>query len=264
MFPSENIKLHNSEIIPVIKDSDLFDGHDDNRFALGVFSSEDVLSYEKNGNQLIEGYLQLRANVYIDQANILGEESRRYDGTELDSYDERSVHFVVFEKKLGGAAVVASMRLIVKEDFEDLLPIEKTFNGTFPISLEKGSVEVSRFISRNENDAAHREAKSRTILAALAHIYTNEYGPVVAEMERRLKKSLGMFGIKSEILGPSTFVEEGGRDGGEKHTTELIAVEILTDSIEKTFGRSAIDDMAIGIGNFTFWGNLIDDGEKDN
>jgi len=243
------------EINPIIDGDNLFENSNDSKFALGVFSPESVLNYGISQNSLIRGYLQLRANVYIDQENILGSESKRSDGTELDDDDERAVHFVTFERRLGSIAVIASLRLIIKSIDDSPLPIETTFLNILPEPIEAGGVEVSRFIFRHGEFDHQREIKAKMILAALAYVSTNELGPVFGVIEKRVKRSLSLFGVPSEDLSPPQLVEEGGENGANKHTTELIAVKINTDAIEKKFGKEAVNSMVIKTGEFIYWGD---------
>jgi N-acyl-L-homoserine lactone synthetase len=244
----------NKEIIPIIKSDDLFANANDSRFALGVFGPRDVLDYEKNQNSLVKGYLQLRANVYIDQENILDYESKRSDGTELDADDERSVHFVAFERRLGAVAVIASTRLIIKSENDSPLPIETTFKDILPSPIKSGGVEASRFISRHGEDKHQREVKSKIIMAALAYVSTNELGPVFGVIEKRLKRSLELFGVLSEDLAPPILVEEGGVNGENRHTTELMPVRIPTDALRNRFGKEAVEEMTVDVGEFIYWG----------
>lgn len=241
------------EITPIIYGNNLF-SENNNRFALGVFSSSDVLNYEKTNNFLVKGYLQLRANVYIDRANILGSEARRHDGTELDEYDKRSIHFVAFERRPEGVAVIASSRLIIKNSNNDLLPIESVFKNRLPISISDNGVEVSRFIINDLGDDRQSELKARIIMAELAFVLENKLGPVFGTIEERLRRSLVAFGIYTDILAGPMSVKEGGNNGNGTHITELIAVRIRTDSLENRFSKEDIQEMNIGIGRFFYWG----------
>ena len=249
----KSCSLH--EAIPIVEDTSVFESRSE-RFAMGVFSPESVVNYETDKNELLKGYLKLRANVYIDQADILSDDARRHDGTELDSDDERSIHFVTFEKRMGAVAVIASMRLIVKGDNSIPLPLEEIFPTAFDEPIPPKGVEVSRFISRHSEDSTHKDIKAKTIMAALAYVSANNFGPVVGEIERKLKKSLRMFGVQSEEIGEPAFVEEGGKNGEPKHITELIAVRIPTDSLEARFGKEAVKNMTLKTGEFMYWGEL--------
>ncbi|MGE5327753.1 MAG: hypothetical protein ACM3KH_00285, partial [Thiobacillus sp.] len=87
MSSASNKFISNEQAVPII-DSEVFKGHENNRFALGVFGPDDVISYTPGS--LAEAYLKLRANVYVDQTGMLSEQTKRVDGTELDGDDERS------------------------------------------------------------------------------------------------------------------------------------------------------------------------------
>lgn len=237
-------------------ESDLFQSHENSRFALGVYNSDDISNYQNN--PLLKGYLQLRANVYIDQAKILGREARQSDGTETDIYDRKSVHFVAFEKRLGGVGVVASSRMIFKDsDEKSSLPVEKMFNGGLYENVPNGSIEVSRFIM-NHNEREHRaDIKARTIMAQLAFamLYGKKPLHIFAAVEERFKRELGIFGVPSYDISEPEMFEEGGGNCDEKHLTELIAVRIRTDVLENRIGREAIKKLALGTGEITFWGD---------
>lgn len=248
--------MPNQEIIPTLCESGLFEDYQDNRFALGVFGASDVLDYEKDKNPLIKSYLQFRANMYIDYANILGDEARRHDGTELDEYDKRSVHFVTFEKRLGGVAVVASTRLIIKTNMDDLLPIELTFGDKLLNPISVSGVEVSRFIINHSESVHQRRIKSKMIMAELAYVIANDFGPVVGMIERRFQRSLSAFGVTTRVMAMPVSIEEGGNNGEGTHITELMAVEILTEPLKERFKEETGANMPMGIGDFAYWGEL--------
>lgn len=248
--------IPNQENNIAIYESSLFDEHQDNRFALGVFGANDVLNYEKDNNPLVKGYLQFRANMYIDYANILGDEARRHDGTELDEYDKRSVHFVTFEKRLGSVAVVASTRLIIKACENDLLPIELAFDGKLLNPISVGGVEVSRFIINHNESVYQRRIKSKMIMAELAYVMANDFGPVVGMIERRFQRSLSVFGVTTRVMAMPVPIEEGGSNGEGTHITELMAVEILTEPLKERFKEDVNRDKSMDIGDFAYWGEL--------
>ena len=258
MLPTDKRNVSNLEAAPLLYDGEFFANYKNNRFGLGVFSASDVLNYENNQNPLIMGYLRLRANVYIDKANILGDEARRPDGTELDEFDERSIHFVAFERRLGGAAVVASTRLIMKGDSGLLLPIEETFKDKLPYPIIDSGVEVSRFIINHSEAKQQAQLKAKMIMAELAYVMSNQFGPVVGMVEKHFRRSLELFKVPTDVLAGPLAVEEGGRNGEMPHTTELIAIKVLTDSVEKNFGKEAIKRMSVNVGEYTYWGDVID------
>lgn len=255
MESSSRKKVSRKGTVPFVFGSDLFQDAGDSRFAIGVFSAEDVLNYEKSQNELIKGYLQLRANTYIDYANILGDEARRPDGTELDEYDKYSIHFVAYEKLAGGVvAVVGTTRLIVKTSEDDLLPIESTFKDQISTPIDVDGIEVSRFIINHCHPIHQRKLKAKMIMTTLAYVFANKLGPIVGIIENRFKRHLTAFGVSTKLLAEPIFVNEGSHSDGDMHTTELLAVEILPVSIEKSFGKTAIDKMSMAIGDFTYWG----------
>ena len=145
MSSVSNKHISNREAVPVFE-TDIFADEQDKRFALGIFDSSSLGRYSHSS--VLYNYLKLRSNVYINQTGMLPESSRRLDNTELDVDDERSVHLVVLENKIGKAALFACMRLIEKKTSP--LPIENYFPESFDIEAPVNSVEVSRFIVRHE------------------------------------------------------------------------------------------------------------------
>lgn len=253
MLLTENEFATNEEVVPVVE-SDIFNGHDDKRFAIGVFGPEDVLAYESNS--LLAGYLKLRANVYIDQQNILSSLNRRGDGTEINSDDERSAHFVAFENRIGGVAVFASMRLIEKRDENDLLPIEDTFHESLYEPINRGSIEISRFIVKHDEATCQSQAKLKIIMAGLAYSSKNNLGPLYGEVEKRLRHSSSIFGVPAEEVSEPEMVEEGGAYDSTKHKTELVGIRILTENLRKRIGKEALDKMYMKFGEFKYWGDV--------
>ena len=125
----QNKFITNEEAMTLIE-SDVFLGHQKNRFALGLLSEKDVLSYE--ADSLAQAYLRFRANVYVDQTRMLEDDVKGEDGTEFDKDGERSTHLVVLENRLGEAAIFACARIIKKSPEQpDLLPVEEFFSEAF-------------------------------------------------------------------------------------------------------------------------------------
>lgn len=233
------------EAIPIIE-SDVFSEHERERFAMGVLCSEDVLSYEPGS--IAHGYLQLRANVYIDQTNILDNENRRSDGTELDEDDERSAHFVILENlTMGKIAIIACMRLIVKAPGNDgILPIEEFFPESFPDFAPKNSAEVSRLISCHENSKTKRYANLAAMRAGVAYAINNDLDPIYGVIEPILETFLNRIRLPiKRIANPKTLL---------KYKDDNLGIQIDKLGFRRHLGEKAIDQMMIPSGSFLFWG----------
>lgn len=238
------------EAIPIIK-SDIFSQHDKEKFAMGVLSAEDVLSYEPGS--IAHGYLQLRANVYIDQTNMLNREVRRSDGVELDENDERSAHFVILEKReLGKIAVIACMRLIVKTPENDsILPIEEFFPDSFSSLAPENSAEVSRLISCHENAKIKRNANLDVMRAGVAYAIKNDLGPVYGVIEPILETFLNRIKLPiTRIADPKNVPE---------YNDDNLGIEIDKFGFRRHLGEKSIDQMMISSGSFLFWGENNED-----
>lgn len=259
MLTSEQKELNYEKIVPVIHDETIFAGHENEKFAIGVFNSESIANY--NDNPIVKAYLQLRANVYVDQTNILGSEAKNHDGIEIDEDDERSAHFIVCEKKLGGIAVFAAMRMIKKSEEDDLLPVEEDFDGGLFEPVEKGSLEISRFIVRNSERSAAIHAKSKLIMAGLAYALANNTKPlnIYAEVELPFRRSLRAFGVATDLVSNPQLFEEGGFDDGTIHNTELVAIKIGTEVLEQKFGSEVLKSLVLDHGQFSYWGEADKD-----
>lgn len=239
--------ITSEQAVPLIE-SDIFSGHEDKKFALGVFSSDDVLSYESN--TLTKGYLQLRANVYVDQTDMLEDSVKRPDGTELDRDDERSTHLVVFENRIevGRVAVFACMRLIEKTAGRDSrLPIEEFFPEAFTEDSPLNSVEVSRFIIMHNKPRNGLIAKDRLIKVGMAHLFENNLGPTFAVVEPEFERNLNMARVPIERIGEPKIVPE--------YNDINLAVEIDKFEYERRVGKEVLRNMVIPVGSFDYWGH---------
>jgi N-acyl-L-homoserine lactone synthetase len=242
--------ISKEEATPTLADNKIFSKHPESRFALGVFSSDDVLSYEPNSIQ--EAYLKLRTNVYVTQTGMLSNEVVRQDGTELDEDDERSTHFVVFENRnLGKVAVVAHMRLIEKKD-ENILPIEKFFPEVFEDSAApEKSVEVSRFIV-SHNEIQQAKVITREMMSAgLAHVVLNELGPVFGVVEPLFERSLKRMGVPVNRIAEPKLVPE--------YNDKNLGLKIDHDEFKHKIGEEALKRMTVATGSFSYWGRMSDD-----
>lgn len=246
MSAAINKYITNVETVTLVT-GDVFSNHEDKRFALGVFSSDDILSYKPN--TIVQAYLQLRANVYIDQTKFLEDDLRRPDGTELDENDARSTHFVVFENRIGKIAVFACMRLIEKTFHRDsLLPIEEFFPGAFAVKAPRKSVEVSRFIVRHDLARYSRVAKREIMTAGLAHVLGNNLGSIFGVVESQFERDLTMMGVPTRRIAEPKLLPE--------YNSENLGIEVDKVGFVNRIGKAAIDRMSIPIGTFGYWGRV--------
>lgn len=248
MSLSNNNTIPNSEIVPIIG-GDVFSDFPDKRFAVGVFSGERGMSDIQN--PVIQGYLKLRANVYIDQTGIL-DESARVDGMERDEDDERSTHFVVLENVMGMAAVFACMRLIEKSLTDDSpLPIEDFFPESFRQPAPIGSIEVSRFIVRHDLPEYRMKTRSRLITTGLALAIRNGLEPIYATIEPELEKSLNSSGVKTRRISHSKIIPE--------YHSSNFGVEIDKTKLHLAVGgQRVVEAMTVLPGSFGYWGYVSD------
>lgn len=240
--------IPNKEAVPLI-DSDIFIGHEDKRFALGVFDGDNISSYKTDSIE--QAYLKLRSNVYIDQTRFLDNTSRQLDGTEVNEDDERSTHFVVVENLMGKIAVFACMRLIQKMDDSEKskLPVEKLFPEAFTTqSAPINSVEVSRFIARHDEPRHCMVAKRELITAGLAHTVAHDLGPIFGIIELGFERDLSMMKIPLERIADPKMIEE--------YNSKNIGIEVNKLGLKERLGEEAISRMNIPVGSFGYWGHM--------
>jgi N-acyl-L-homoserine lactone synthetase len=256
MSSAGNKFISNKEAVPLIE-STVFDRNQQSRFAIGMFSAEEVMNNRKSPT--IQAYLKLRANTYIDQTRMLPEEARQSDGTEIDKDDERSTHIIIIENKIGKSAVFACMRLIEKTDeYSNNLPVEDYFDETFindpaPIS----SIEASRFIVRHDEQAVRDEAKLRLMTMGLTYSMNQGLGTVYAVVEPEFERGLKAMRLPLKRLANPKQVPE--------YNDENVAVEIDLIGYGSRLRRHGIKPLALPVGNFDYWGeseNSEDDFEE--
>jgi len=247
MSSVSNKYITNQEAVPIIE-SDIFSGHEDNRFALGVFSPEETTSYTRDS--ILQAYLRLRANVYIDQTGMLEGDLKRHDGTELDENDERSTHLVLIENKIGRVAVFACMRLIQKTlGYESPLPIEEFFPEAFSTPAPLNSVEVSRFISRHDSVGISLITQRDLMTAGLAHVLDNNLGPVFGVVEPAFEKGLEAMKLPMNRIAEPKLVPE--------YNDENLGFEVDAHEFKRRIGEAAVKRMTIPVGSFAYWGKVL-------
>lgn len=232
----------NQEAVPQI-DGNVFVDNIESRFAIAVFDGNDVVSDKPI--DLIRAYLQLRANVYIDQIGVLDAEHRRSDGAEIDEDDERSTHFVLLENRLaiGKIAVFGCMRFIEKNSENNAkLPIETFFPENFEQPVENGGVEVSRFIVRHDEPRQRGRAKINLIRTGSAYLLRNNFSPIYSTIETNFERDLRSVGVPIENITESKYLEEYGKTWN--HGTQFDV-----EGLRKLIGDKAIYDLAIEKGS---------------
>jgi len=248
MSSASNKYISNTEAVSIV-DSDVFKGHEDQRFALGILNSEDVISYK--ADTIEQAYLRLRAKVYVDQTGMLDDSAKRFDGTELDKEDERSIHLVVLENLMGRVAVFACMRLIEKTAEKDsILPIEDFFPDAFSEPAPQKTIEVSRFIVRHDKRRHARVAKRALMTAGLAYTFNNDLGPILGVVEPSFERDLIIMGLPVRRLAEPKLVAEYNDDN--------LGIEINKDSFRDLLGEEALENMAMSAGSFIYWGKNLD------
>jgi len=244
----------NEEVVPRI-DGDVFLNNPESRFALAVFDGQDVVTDKPT--RLVQAYLQLRANVYIDQIGVLEDEQRRLDGTEIDNDDERSTHFVLIENIVGKIAIFGCMRLIEKSpENNDSLPIETFFPESFSEPVKNGGIEVSRFIVRHDEGRQRGLAKLNLIRTGLAHTLQNDLGPVYATIEPEFERDLRSVGVPTEQVSESKYIEE--------YNTSNHGIKIDKYSLKDSLGERATRELTIAKGAIGgFWGTVDFNDDED-
>lgn len=238
---TNNKFISNDAAVPVI-DAPIFEGHENERFAVSQLDPQKVNNYQDAS--LEQAYLRLRGRVYIDQTGTLPESAKRFDGTEVDRDDERSRHFVVVENKLGRASVFACMRLICKRDEEDLLPIELEFPESFPEPASVDSIEVSRFIARNEERRQNYIAEHQLFAAGMNNIVDSD-GEALAIVEPILAKSLKRIGVPLNQISEAKLLPQYG--------DENVAIEIDKPAFRERLGSEALNRFFVKEGEFSYW-----------
>lgn len=246
MKSTNNKFITHADAVPIIE-SNIFLGREDQRFALGVLSSEAVLSYQPNSVE--EAYLKLRANVYIDQTGILHQHAKRHDGTELDKEDHHSTHFVVLENLIGRTTLFACMRLIEKIAHSDTnLPIEDFFSNGLTVRPTHNSTEVSRFIVRHNDRKQALTAKMKLMTASLAYSYKNNLGPIFGVVETNFERDLRIMKVPIHRIAEPKLIN--------KYNSHNIGIIIDKEAAKNILGESTVNELSMPIGSFHYWGNL--------
>lgn len=247
MSSAGNKFISNEEAVPLFE-SDVFARNPQSRFAIGMLSSEEVMSNRKSPT--VQAYLELRANVYINQTRMLNDDVRQADRTESDKDDERSTHFVVVENRVGKSAIFACMRFIEKTDEYNMkLPIEDYFEEAFTDKpAPVNSIEVSRFIVRHDDDAVRNEAKLRLMAIGLIYSMNHSLGPVYAVVEPEFERSLQTLNIPLKRIAEPKLVSE--------YNDENVAVEVNKNILGLELSKHQVRPIALPLGAFNYWAKI--------
>ncbi len=192
-----------SEVIPELR-SDVFVGHEQARFAVGQVAEGDNSFYTEEDL----AYHRLRANVYVHQTRMISEEYIAPNGGEYDEEDARSAHMVVLENCGDEQRLVGSMRLILRGRGGQL-PIEKFFPDIFdhdPAGVT--SCEVSRYITRHEEESVQREISWALFQRTMATAINHQLGPMYAVVDPALSRIMRLKRVPIKELAPPARVEE--------------------------------------------------------
>jgi N-acyl-L-homoserine lactone synthetase len=230
-------------VIPTI-DSQAFAGSSE-EFAVGMIG-EGTSALPGLANEF-QGYLRLRAGVYLRQMGMLPPQCMSPDGTERDAEDERSVHFAVLARAGDRARVAAAMRVVHKSAAPlGALPVERLFPQAFANRpAPPSSAELSRLISRHEDDRVKPLLTWALFGAALP--YAAEYGfpPIFALVRPSLATRLAASGVDvTRIAEPRLIPDYGGT---------YVAVSIRVEALARRNTRAAAGAEAFVPGRFSYF-----------
>jgi len=225
---------------------EIFAEHPEATFWIGVVAS----SGEVEKPELYDAEARMRGVVYIKQMGFLSIEHADTFGREHDDYDDQSVHLVVVENQKDGknARLVGTSRLILKEDETQDLPIESDFADVFDtIPSDIPAVEVSRFISRHENQMTQHAIAISLIRAMTYQVAERNIDSAYFEIEKPLLKLLKIIGLPLEVIGePKEVIEPGGVRNlyPIKITPSMITDSVTTDEHNRFTLRDFFKDEA--------------------
>jgi hypothetical protein len=255
---NRNPNVTNHDVIPVFSPMGTIDvfGDTEARFAVGQIAQSVLTDMPRNGyeagtralanfpGRVIEGFTNavhnygvLRANVYIDQTQMLTEEVRNSKGEEWDLDDARSDHFVTIERLYAEDPLVRDiverdsvepdgngfvfrlpncMRMIKKSlKHRGELPIELFFpdaknpttgEASFPAPI--GSIEMSRKIAVHENPLTGMKMSDPMFKVTDIHVIENGYGPTFATIEEFYEDIFKKTGMPMDRIADPKFVGE--------------------------------------------------------
>lgn len=212
-------------------DPSFFNGHESARFWIGRVATGNVVTQLELYNPL----LKFRGDVYVNELNYLRADSLDAYGREMDEDDKRSVLFAAVENSTlpvngnsfsSDPRIVGSARLIVKESYDDPLPVERYFPEAFKLNVaEPGkSAEVSRYIARHSDKMKQHAIALALVRAMTHHCVEDGFEDAYAVVEKPLEQMLNFVGIETERLGEPKFIEELN---GELHPLLIKPREVL-------------------------------------
>lgn len=222
-----------TRIIPTVE-TRIFEDAVDPRFAIA-----EVTPRELSDMKEFSGAAQLRANTYLSEGFVTPELLDE-NGTELDSNDYRSRHYLMFERTAidSLARVIGNLRLVLKTDTHPgPLPVEEYFPDYFTEPAPTGSVEVSRLIARHEDTRLQTMVKWPMFIAGYKYVSETNSGPVYGLLAPPLVRQLRLQGVPLNVLDDARYIEE---INATKQPVE-IDVPALGELIESTgdYGISA-------------------------
>jgi hypothetical protein len=228
----------NEHVIPIFE-TDMFDGHEDARFGVGIIAVGDEVVPGREAE--FTAYKQLRGKVYARQTRMISTEALDHDDSETDDDDSRSVHFGIYEQwtpdeitLANRARSLGAIRLIIKSAADGSVPtsklsslpltLQKPGNGRplpvedfFPEAFERkpappGSTEASRLIARHESAVVQGAVKWTSYAAAEAYILSHDLGPTYATVEPGLETDFRRSRMPFERIAPPKYVPEYAAD----------------------------------------------------
>lgn len=241
----DGVRISNEAAIVRLDDTAIFAYNPEARFALGVLANG--LSIDQQHRELFNAYLRLRANVYIDQTDMICENHRRADGTEMDDDDHRSTHLIAVENRFSHVAVIGSMRFITKtEPHNDPLPFEDFFEIS---DLPIGSVEISRYIVRLDDPVGAAQVRAALFQTACAYIRRNNFNPTVAVVEPPIESRLRQDGVPLRRISEPKFVKE--------YNAMNLGIEIdVSEYAQQVGGTAALQSISTTPSEFMYWGRI--------
>lgn len=224
-------------------EADVFDTHQDARFAVGRISVNNLMTADSN---LGKAYFSFRAKAYTELGIF-----DQYDcpnGIDIDEDDERSAHFLALKNTFDGAKLVGTVRVISKDKAHpELLPVEHLFNGSFSgktASLQ--SAEVSRLIVCQDDVRQRSTVREALLAAATAYGVEQDFCDTYAVVEPHLEKRLQQLGMPVERVADMRYIE--------KYKTSNIGLRMDYQTFAKRIGHEVIAAMNIPSDKFVFIG----------
>jgi len=217
-----------TEVIPVLE-SDLFVGHEEKQFAMGILAIGDETLNERDAELL--AYYRLRKKVYYDQTQMISEHEIQGD-TDVNPDDIRSVHMGMFENYAPGIIrSTGAIKLIIKSEQHNApLPIEDFFPEAFADAVPMRGIEVSRFIARHEIAKVQNGINSHLLTGALSYIISHDLGPTYGVVEPKVQAQLTAQGVPIRAITDPKYVE--------KYSADNLGIEVNTGLMARMTERA--------------------------